>query len=319
MDECSTISNEDMAQILEHISFKLLVLVGDVYQIESIKFGNWFSIAREFVPKSAICELSYVHRSSDPHLKLLWDSVRSLDDKMQSLLESHNYCSPLNESIFEKDINTDEVVLCLNYDGLYGINNVNRFLQGGQEEKCIEYNLERYKVGDPIIVFENSRFRDLLYNNLKGNILDIEEGDDQIKFTIEVERTLNGFDVDGYSLELEPPIHDKKSVVSFYVGKAVTKDDEDRRAEFIVPFKVAYAVSIHKAQGLEFDSVKVIITDEVGERISHNIFYTAITRAKAKLKIYWSSETEKKILEGMHFMFNKEDAAILRKKIKGGE
>ncbi len=238
---------------------------------------------------------------------------------MQSLLESHNYCSPLNESIFEKDINTDEVVLCLNYDGLYGINNVNRFLQGGQEGKCIEYNLERYKVGDPIIFFENSRFRDLLYNNLKGNILDIEEGDDQIKFTIEVERTLNGFDVEGYSLTLEPPIHDKKSVVSFYVGKTVTKDDEDRRAEFIVPFKVAYAVSIHKAQGLEFDSVKVIITDEVGERISHNIFYTAITRAKAKLKIYWSSETEKKILEGMHFMFNKEDAAILHKKIKSGK
>ncbi len=317
IDECSTISNEDMAQILEHISFKLLILVGDVYQIESIKFGNWFSIAKEFVPQSAICELTYVHRSSDSHLKRLWNSVRKLDDKMQALLESQYYCSPLNESIFEKEMNSDEIVLCLNYDGLYGINNLNRFLQEGRESKCVEYNFERYKVGDPIIFFENSRFGDLLYNNLKGNILDIQEEDKQIKFTIEVDKTLNGFDVNGYPLKLEAPLHEKKSVVSFYVGKTVIKDDEDRHAESLIPFKVAYAVSIHKAQGLEYDSVKIIITDEVGERISHNIFYTAITRAKSRLKIYWSAKAEKQILDGLHFMFNKEDAAILRRKIKG--
>lgn len=319
IDECSTVSNVDMVEILGHVSFKLLVLVGDIYQIESIKFGNWFTIAKEFVPKSAICELTYVHRSSDSDLKQLWDSVRKLDDKMLSLLESKNYCSAPDGSIFEKEKYTDEIILCLNYDGLYGINNVNRFLQEEREYKCVEYNFERYKVGDPIIFTENSRFGDLLYNNLKGVILDIQEEDKQIKFTIEVDKTLNGFDVDGYPLKLEPPIHEKKSVVSFYVGKTVIKDDEDRRAESIVPFKVAYAVSIHKAQGLEYDSVKIIITDEVGDRISHNVFYTAITRAKSKLKIYWSAEAEKKILEDMHFMFNKEDAAILRKKIKSGK
>lgn len=316
IDECSTISNEDMAKILDHVPFKLLILVGDMYQIESIKFGNWFSIAKEFVPNSAICELTYVHRSSDTHLKELWDSVRKLDDKIQPLLESQNYCSPLSDDIFDKSATNDEVVLCLNYDGLYGINNVNRFLQDGREEKFVEYNLERYKVGDPIVFFENSRFGDLLYNNLKGSIIDIEEDEGQIKFTLEIDKALNGLDVDGYSLKLEQPLHDKKSVVSFYVRKAVTNDDEDRDRDNIVPFKVAYAVSIHKAQGLEFESVKIIITDEVGERISHNIFYTAITRAKKNLKIYWFAETEKKVLESMHFMFNREDATILKRKFK---
>ena len=48
----------------------------------------------------------------------------------------------------------------------------------------------------------------------------------------------------------------------------------------IVPFQVAYAVSIHKAQGLEYKSVKIVITNDVEELITHNIFYTAITRAK---------------------------------------
>ena len=35
IDECSTVSNSDMRKILQKASFHLLVLVGDVYQIES--------------------------------------------------------------------------------------------------------------------------------------------------------------------------------------------------------------------------------------------------------------------------------------------
>lgn len=58
-----------------------------------------------------------------------------------------------------------------------------------------------------------------------------------------------------------------------------------------------YAVSIHKAQGLEYNSVKIIIPSYNAEKISHSIFYTAITRAKEKLKIFWSAETMKAIVE----------------------
>ena len=47
-----------------------------------------------------------------------------------------------------------------------------------------------------------------------------------------------------------------------------------------MPFQVAYAVSIHKAQGLEYDSVKIVITDANEDDITHSIFYTAVTRAR---------------------------------------
>lgn len=67
--------------------------------------------------------------------------------------------------------------------------------------------------------------------------------------------------------------------------------DDELRMKSVIPFQLAYAVSIHKAQGLEYDSVKVIIPRSNSERITHGIFYTAITRAKKNLKIYWSSET----------------------------
>jgi hypothetical protein len=39
IDECSAVSNEDLLAVLNKTSFRLLVLVGDVYQIESIQFG----------------------------------------------------------------------------------------------------------------------------------------------------------------------------------------------------------------------------------------------------------------------------------------
>ena len=73
---------------------------------------------------------------------------------------------------------------------------------------------------------------------------------------------------------------------------------EEDRAKSVVPFQLAYAVSIHKAQGLEYKSVKIIIPSSNTEKITHGIFYTAITRAKEKLKIYWSSETMQEIVAG---------------------
>ena len=51
IDECSTVSNSDLLKVLERTSFKLLVLVGDVYQIESIQFGNWFRDHSLFHPR----------------------------------------------------------------------------------------------------------------------------------------------------------------------------------------------------------------------------------------------------------------------------
>ena len=78
----------------------------------------------------------------------------------------------------------------------------------------------------------------------------------------------------------------------------------------IVPFQVAYAVSIHKAQGLEYDTVKIIISNEIEEQITHNIFYTAITRAKKKLKIYWSPETEKSVIARFKKKDNYKDAYL---------
>ena len=313
IDECSTVSNSDMLKVLEKASFSLLILVGDVFQIEAIRFGNWFNLAQNFVPKTSISELTKPYRSSNPKLLELWEKVRYLKDDILEHITTNNYSITLDESIFE-DFEDDEIILCLNYDGLYGINNINRFLQTNNKNQAIKWGDHLYKINDPILFNETRRFGSLIFNNLKGKIVNIILHGDEIEFNIEIDKTINEFETNFYPIELIGNSTNNKSVVRFYVNKYKNTDEDHDASDTIVPFQVAYAVSIHKAQGLEYNSVKTVITNEVEEMITHSIFYTAITRAKDELKIYWSPETENKILKSLIRKDNKRDVALLKAK-----
>jgi len=298
VDECSMVSNRDMIEVLRKKNFKLLVLVGDVYQIESIQFGNWFNLARYFVPVKAQYELTKPYRTENKYLLELWNKVRNYQDDITEWMGYCGYTTKLDESIFEP-ASEDEIVLCLNYDGLYGINNINRFLQSANQNKPFTLGVWTYKIGDPILFNDSSKYESVLYNNLKGKIVDIEEDDNRVFFSIEIDKVLNSVHVSGTGLELMPKQNAGKSVVRFAVKKKNAGDDDNDEgdSETNVPFQIAYAVSIHKAQGLEYNSVKLVITKEIDELITHNIFYTAITRAKENLKIYWTAESQQKILD----------------------
>lgn len=311
IDECSTVSNDDMRHVLEKANFKLLVLVGDIYQIESIYFGNWFSIAQRFVPETSIFELTHPYRTTNSDLLTVWDRVRKLDDAILEPLVKNGYVTRLDESIFEHS-EEDEIILCLNYDGLYGINNINRFLQNSNPNESVVWGINTYKVDDPILFNESNIFSPLIHNNSKGRIVSIRPEEQQIWFDIELDESINAIDAWGYDFELIGESEAGKSIISFSVNKyrSTDEDDEDNNST-VIPFQVAYAVSIHKAQGLEYDSVKIVITNEIEERITHNIFYTAITRAKDKLKIYWSPETEQSVLGRLEVKNSTKDAHLL--------
>lgn len=305
IDECSIVSNADLLKVLERTSFKLLVLVGDVYQIESIKFGNWFSIIRSFVPSTSVFELTTPYRTKSTSLLSFWDKVRNIDDDIAEVIARNGYSTVLDKSLFEPQRH-DEIILCLNYDGLYGINNVNRFLQTSNPNPPITWRVSTYKVGDPVLFNDIARFRPVIYNNLKGRIVDIAVAPGQIQFDVELDRPLTGFDIAGGELEWV-----EGSTVRFSVYDYDTSDEDDDSVNTAVPFQVAYAVSIHKAQGLEYDSVKVVITDANEDDITHNIFYTAVTRARESLKIFWTPETQHAVLKGLRRRNSPKDVALL--------
>ena len=224
----------------------------------------------------------------------------------------NNYTTILDNALFEKKFE-DEIILCLNYDGLYGINNINRFLQCSNQGKAVTWGVSTYKVGDPILFSETERFKPVIYNNLKGKIIDIIEITGGIQFEVELDRSLDESSVWGTEL-----VWIRDSIVSFFVLNSLSSDEDDDSSYSTIPFQVAYAVSIHKAQGLEYDSVKVVITDANEDEITHSIFYTAITRAREHLKIYWTPETQQNILKELSINSNSKDTHLLasRKNLK---
>ena len=312
IDECSTVSNRDMRDLLEKATFKVLVLVGDVFQIEAIRFGNWFSIAQGFVPETSVFELTKPYRSNNDNLIELWDRVRNMEENELELLVKEKYSSDLDNSIFEP-AGADEIILCLNYDGLYGINNINRFLQENNQSEAVHWGLQIYKVDDPVLFNDSNRFAPLIHNNMKGRIANIEVLDRFIQFDIELDKAVNDLDICVYDgLTLIGNSINGNSVVRFCVDRHRSTDDDETTSSAVTPFQVAYAVSIHKAQGLEFDSVKIVITDEIDEMVSHNIFYTAITRAKENLKIYWTPEVGQKVLSSIKPRDYRRDVSLLK-------
>ena len=307
IDECSTVSNADLLKVLEKTSFKLLVLVGDVFQIESIRFGNWFSIIRSFVPSTSVFELTTPFRTKSKSLLNFWGKVRNIDEDLAEVIARNGYSTVLDKSLFEPQ-RDDEIILCLNYDGLYGINNVNRFLQSGNPSPAVTWGPDAYKVGDPVLFSESERFRPVIYNNLKGRIAAIEWELGRIQFDVELDRPVSAFDVVGMDLTWVGGSTVRFSVYDYDYDTSDEDDDSDNTA---VPFQVAYAVSIHKAQGLEYDSVKVVITDANDADITHSIFYTAVTRARETLKIFWTPETQQAVLNSLQRVSSSKDVALL--------
>lgn len=317
VDECSTIDNRAMKVFLEKMrSDTFLVLAGDTYQIESIDFGNWFTYAKDIIKtKGSNVELVSTWRTKDPGLIELWNETRN---KGALITEKLVIDGPFSENIGEGVLNSeimDEVILCLNYDGKFGLNNMNSYFQNANTETAVVWRDWKYKVGDHILFNDTDRFS-LLYNNLKGQIVQIELFDSRIRFTVDVEIPLTEQDCQNDGIEFIDIIDDVTRIRFDVLDFEEEMADEDRK-KAIVPFQLAYAVSIHKAQGLEYRSVKVVIPSSNAEKITHGIFYTAITRAKEKLKIYWSSETMQEVVAGFSVDTSRQKSlAIIKEKLK---
>jgi hypothetical protein len=312
IDEGSTIDNRTMNSLLLKCHFTFLVIAGDDYQIESIDFGNWFSLLPFFLPKSAVIHFDIPYRAFNEDLRFLWQHVRSLggkrcDGKCQNLDETKNqifdddvldgYSHCIDESMFNPK-STDEIILCLSYGGPYGVNCINQLLQSRNKNGAVSYKTWTFKKGDPILFNESSKFSPILYNNLKGKIIDIADSDSNIVFDLNVEKAITQSESSESDVQIiEPP---KKGMTHIRISfsKIKENDDEDNSGNDVIPFQLAYAVTIDKAQGMEFDSVKIVVTKESEKTVTKNVFYTAITRARSELTIFWAPQVEKEVISG---------------------
>lgn len=92
----------------------------------------------------------------------------------------------------------------------------------------------------------------------------------------------------------------KHDIYNGDVGKVASLDRRDRKVtiklhgppvvQVQIPFskaptylRLAYAMTIHKSQGMEYDYIIMPVDRSFGHQLQRNLFYTAITRAKTKV------------------------------------
>ena len=63
------------------------------------------------------------------------------------------------------------------------------------------------------------------------------------------------------------------------------------------PHETAFALTIHKTQGSEFDSVLLILPDQMSEVLSRELLYTAVTRARQRVEIWGDEEVFRRAVE----------------------
>ena len=89
---------------------------------------------------------------------------------------------------------------------------------------------------------------------------------------------------------------DRKTYVDIdYIGNKVTytMSDSDK-------FNLAYAVSVHKSQGSEYDNVVVVLAKSFSRMFYNKLLYTAVTRAKKSLIILGSIDSFNKSVKTLY-------------------
>lgn len=122
-------------------------------------------------------------------------------------------------------------------------------------------------------------------NEVKFGFVTFREGD-------KVMQTKNNYEKDcyngdtGYIVRIDKTKEDATVVVQFDDEKEV----EYTGREEILEMELAYAISIHKSQGSEYETVLIPIVMSHRRILAKNLFYTGVTRAKKVVHIFGSKK-----------------------------
>ncbi len=269
VDEVSMIDEALFTALLKGInSYVKLILVGDVNQLPSVGPGLVLkdlinSDLFDFIP------LNYIYRQSEnsyiPYLAreiknrdLSEEFTEKKDDYNFIITDSKNIKGVIKKIVLaglEKGFDENNLqILAPMYKGENGIDNLNRMLcdifNPDEGQKRINYGDTIYKVGDKVLQLVN----DADNNVFNGDI---------------------GF-IQNIALINKP--YQKEMITIDFDGNIIVIAKKDLKN-----IRHAYAITIHKSQGSEFDHVIMPITMHYGNMLYNKLLYTGVSRAKKSL------------------------------------
>ena len=267
VDESSMIDIFLFSSLLKSLNDTVkLILVGDANQLPSIGPGNilYDLLSDERINKEY---LNYIYRTDEKsYINILAEQIKNKElveysneynDFKFIETDDNNIINNLKficESVKKKNISLDEFqVLVPMYKGSVGIDIINKTLQ---EVFNPNYNdLEE-------LIYSNTIFR---------------ENDKVIQLVNDVDNNVFNGDIGYIDKVITYP---KKSIIVNFSNNKVIYEQED-----FDKINLAYAMSIHKSQGSEYDNVVVVIANSHKRMFYNKLIYTAATRAKKNLII----------------------------------
>ena len=285
IDECSMVDQELFFRTLDALEEgTILVLVGDDAQLPSVGPGN---VLRELVrcPSIPTVRLTQIFRQAqqseiilNSHRINLGDSIVVGDDssdfRFVPILEDTKILE-LVVKMAQKLKGRDEnfQVLSPKHEGTVGVINLNDKLRevlnpptNGKKEVSI--GTLRFREGDRLMVIKND-YELGIYNGDMGKLIAIRSD----VFTVRI----HGIGDGGIDVQVEIP-----------------------RKEVIQKLRLAYAITVHKSQGSEFDTVILPMVRNHGRMLQRNLFYTAVTRAKKKVWLLGDRGSIQKAINNDH-------------------
>ncbi len=264
IDEASMVDTMLMASLLRGISANCkIVMVGDSYQLPSVGPGQ---VLHDVIGsgKIDVVELKELYRQGkDSNILTLAYDIRQgeVDDSCFNQKEDLTFIDCVDDEVVNnlmevassfKDLSYKKFqILAPMYKGRYGIDIINERLQSIFNPK--DKSKKEIVVGDGI-------FR---------------EGDKVIELTNMPDENIYNGDIGIISQIITNP--SRKIIVDFD-GNEVTFT-----AANFNKFRLAYAISIHKSQGSEFDVVLMPLVQSYKKMLYRRLVYTGITRSKKML------------------------------------
>ncbi len=264
IDEASMIDTYLMANLLKGLSVRCkIILVGDYDQLPSVGPGQVLSdlIQSETLPVNYLKEL--YRQGKDSNIIMLAHDIRNgkINENIFNKDEDLTFikCSSGEVMSHIKEISSTYVdisykkfqILAPMYKTMNGIDTINKELQDIFNTKKVAK--KEMVVGDVLYREEDKVIE--LTNMPEENVYN---GDTGI-----IEKITTG---------------SKKEIHINYDGNTVKYT-----ASNFHKFKPAYAISIHKAQGSEFDIVIIPVVKGFNKMLYRKLIYTGVTRCKKKL------------------------------------
>lgn len=267
IDEASMVDVSLFNHLLKGLSVDCsIVMVGDANQLPSVGPGQ---VLNDIINTNidSIVRLDYLYRQKENSniISLAYNMNNGIINKEDltndvsfTNSDSYNIVNELKEICKKyKDKNyNDFQVLVPMYKGINGIDNLNVILQNifnprSNNKNEIKYGDVIYREKDKILQLTNMPDENV-FNGDIGEIISVSKNEILIDFDSNIVRY----------------------TPTNYIN-----------------FKHGYAISIHKSQGSEFDTVVLPVVKDYSLMLYKKLYYTAVTRAKRKLYIVGESNS----------------------------